>query len=202
MNKTEFFRLLVDNNCVILRNFENIETDLVSDNHNDIDILCKNRDIVSKALHATQKKNKDPIHYLVFVDSKQVNLDIRQVGDGYYDANWEQAILDNKKHYNNQFYIMDEENYLYTLIYHVFIQKYSVGKDYLQRISMLVAKMGMDVGNDYIELLEKYMSSKKYRYTYPEYIWGIFNIKNVHDKKLIEKSIRKNIKYMVRKLLR
>lgn len=76
---------------VVLRNCENIlSSAFFLEGHEDLDVLCADSRSLAAALGANifTDRNKairnDGTHYFVTIGDKQVSLDIRCVGDGYY----------------------------------------------------------------------------------------------------------------------
>ena len=99
---------------LVLRNFENFYEELLLEGHNDIDVLCKSskdrRKMVS-VLGAVPRLSRDNgIHYRFFCQGKELDLDIRCVGDGYYDRRWQKAMLENRVYDERGFFRMDEDD--------------------------------------------------------------------------------------------
>ena len=129
----EFFSALnaAGINYLVLRNYENLlEPELYVGGHGDIDLLCDDAQSIARLVEAQPKAPKstrlldDGIHYLIFVDGTPVQLDLRQVGDGYYCTKWEKDLLERKVKYDC-FYVMNPVDYFYTLAYHAILQKRS-----------------------------------------------------------------------------
>lgn len=175
----DVFNILNVNNVpyVVLRNYENLlETEMYVEGHGDVDMLCADSQEIVKLLGAeTTRKDHPPFigdgtHYYIYVGDEKCSLDLRYVGDDYYCKKWEEDVLSNRV-LNNGFYVMNEENYFYTLIYHSILQKQKLSDDYLKRLSAMARKLqktmdGVDE-KAFIKLLNEYMRDKKYHYTYP-----------------------------------
>lgn len=193
-NLSEVFDAISDCEYVVLRNYEDFDNMDFLKSHPDIDLLCRNREAVITALSLkTRRKKEDFIHYYVVVDNVKVAVDLRCVGDGYLDEPWEDNILQSRVPFQN-YYVMDDVNYFYSLLYHVTVQKNTVADDYKERLK----KMGEGIGVHFrIEekerLLDGYMEENFYHYSYPEYDGTIFHIKNVR-KDLVEKNAVKKLK--------
>ena len=125
---------------VILRNFENFP-DTVKD-HDDIDFLVRDLD---KAIYITNASKVfhqiDRVHYKIKVANKDIFVDFRFLGDDYYDYNWQNNILINKVLTNNNFYRPTDENYFYSLIYHVLIHKTFIAPDYYNKLTNIYKKL-------------------------------------------------------------
>lgn len=93
---------------------------------------------------------------------------------------------------------MDDENYLYSLIYHATIQKVKFADDYRELLKEMAIRQGVVIGGesnreDFIRVLEQYMQEKGYKYVYTEdpsiplQTKLISNNMLVHDNKLLNK---------------
>lgn len=187
----EYFSCLNEKTCyVILRNFESLDRDVLLLEHPDIDILCSDRDVmlsVSRSFPRGQKDDK--VHRYIVVNKKRIDVDLRCVGDGYYDEKWEKDILNERILYNNRFYILSNDNYFYSLLYHVLIQKMKVSDDYLEKLERL--SQAIHVKGDpiiSISTLQSFMREKHYFFTYPESPYTIANFKHV-DKTMVKNDI-------------
>ncbi len=159
---------------VILRNFENLPHSIDYGEHSDIDILCENIDVTKLVLNSSNSTNqKARVQQIVKIENKTVNIDLRHIGDGYLDDNWEKSILVNRVFNTNGFYMPDKENYLYSMIYHALIQKSVVSCDYVSRTKELCNSLGIkdidlsDEENALIEL-NAFLLNKKYKVVEPK----------------------------------
>ncbi|MEE0974578.1 MAG: hypothetical protein UH853_02575 [Muribaculaceae bacterium] len=181
---------------VVMRNYSGLMTeDLFTSGHADIDILCECSSKFAEAINATQCRPGDYTHYFIYINNKKVSLDLRHVGDGYYDTRWQKDILRCKTKHQEGFYIMDKVNLFYTLAYHATIQKKSISADYLTTFRQLSADLNIDLpsndsATDLAMILEKFMVSNGYQYTYTQDKTVILNRKNIITKSLIKKDIR------------
>ena len=94
---------------VILRSYENL---LKKDweNDSDIDILCSNIASFCSALNA-KKDGRNNNYYTIVVDEKTVLLDIRYVGDNYYDPLWQKDMLQRKQYHENIVPVLRNDDY-------------------------------------------------------------------------------------------
>jgi hypothetical protein len=166
----------LNKNCtyLILRNYEDIEEGrILVKGHDDIDLLCTDRDIkkVIEYMHAFPRFKKDnSVFYLIHLQGQNIKVDIRHTGDGYYDLKWQEAMLEKRKLHSFGFYIMDEENYYYSLAYHGLFQKRVFAEDYRERLAKMAAAMGFgasSVPSDHIDRLNTFMRKHEYNYTDP-----------------------------------
>lgn len=160
---------------IILRNYEEIDADnFYTSGHADIDFLARNGKRFAKCIHAYPRfVSDDGIHYKVLIADTEVIIDVRSVGDGYYDANWERAMLHNRVPMNGRFFISDRENYYYSLVYHAILQKKELAKDYLLRLNDMAENLGIQAKTEKEHLFElaQFMKEKGYYYTIPYDIW-------------------------------
>lgn len=182
---------------LVLRNYENLlEPEMYLDGHGDIDLLCEDSSLLSEAVGAIPNPPKsstledDKVHYKIFIDSQSVSLDLRQVGDGYYCENWERDLLDRRVK-KDCFYVMNEEDYFYTLIYHAILQKRSFSEEYRLRLIEMSKKLGLnlDVYNEqeFVRILEDYIRVKGYVFSYSNDCM-VPNRFNLVDKRLVRKD--------------
>ncbi|MCQ2173659.1 MAG: hypothetical protein MJY61_00835 [Bacteroidales bacterium] len=197
---SEFVEVL-GNSCsdfLILRNFENLlSEEMYVGGHADIDILCKDSIKLAKALGARPFSGKpsqvcnDGTHYFILVKGEEVSLDIRQVGDGYYCKKWQNEMLLRKVEHNGYF-IMDNKDYFYSLVYHSILQKPRLSQDYRTKLCWLAAALGFEEKlyeeRELIRMLETYMETNGYTYTFPKDIFVPLRMKYI-DRRLLEKDI-------------
>ena len=191
-------------NYLVLRNYENLlEPELYVSGHGDIDLLCEDAGSIVRLVEAQPKAPKslrvkdDGVHYLIFVDGRPVQLDLRQVGDGYYCRRWEKDLLDRRvKH--ECFYVMNQVDYFYTLAYHAILQKRSFCDDYKVRLSQMSKDLDITVSSQdehgFLSLLEDHMRDNGYRYTYSA-DFMVPNRFHLVDNKLIDKNYKLQLKH-------
>lgn len=179
-------------NYLILRNYEDIKTQVTKDAHPDIDFLCQDAEAFIESIGSIKRTDRkvDIIHQKISIAGKSVDIDVRQVGDGYYCEKWERHMLDEKVLYDNMVYVMSEEDYHYSLMYHALVQKKKVSDDYRKKLEAW-EHTAFD-RYTYMNKLSDYMREKGYIYTFPSFNGGIFNVDGA-DKKLIEKSFSKKV---------
>lgn len=198
-NISEFFQTLNDAGIryLVLRNFENLlEPEMYVGGHGDIDLLCDDSQEIVHLIDAkplTPDKcnlRGDGIHYSIEVNGHSVQLDLRQIGDGYYCQKWEKELLDRRvKH--DCFYVMSEEDYFYTLTYHAILQKRSLSDEYRSRLLEMARQLKLTVEEPsekgLLWLLENYMRDHGYCFTYSQ-DRRVPNRFNLVDERLVEKN--------------
>lgn len=160
---------------IVLRNYEEMDADnFYTSGHADIDFLARDGRRFAQCIHAYPRfTSDDGIHYKVLIADTEVVIDVRSVGDGYYDANWERALLHDRVRLDERFYISDKVNYYYSLVYHAILQKKELSEEYLLRLNDMAENLGIQAKTerDHLFALEKFMKEKGYSYTIPYDIW-------------------------------
>ncbi len=159
-------------NYVVLRNFRDIQAEL--DNlHPDIDLLTDNKRLIADIANGkptTGQKNR--VQYRTLVGGKQVYLDIRHVGDGYYDARWERDLLYTRVPFEKM-YVPAAEPHFYSLMYHAYYHKEQLSRDYIEKLMALAPAVSLNytrqsfLYNKVLKDLDGYMARNGYRYTEP-----------------------------------
>ena len=161
----KIFLRLNQSNCdyLVLRNYEQL-LPFPCFIDGDIDFLCYNRKQFVQILGAKKRENGlNAAHYEIFVQGRRIEIDVREVGDGYYCKQWEADCLKNKVLYNEKFYVMDRENYYFSLIYHCLIHKGQISDKYFEKINFLynAKKTQEELRN----MLFDFMKQKNYKVT-------------------------------------
>ena len=156
---------------VILRNYEEIDADnFYSSGHADIDFLTDRGKAFARIIQARPRFDTDDgIHYIVVIAGSQVVIDVRSVGDGYYDARWEKTILTARQLVDGRFYAVDPMNYYYSLTYHAILQKKALADDYLKRLNLMAKELSIPAASEqqHLKALERFMKEHRYFYTLP-----------------------------------
>ena len=158
-------------NSVILR-------DQKSDN-DDIDILVDNYHKFKRGIDAQSYKLKklslinnsgDPfedyghkVSNFILVKNRKVYLDIRYIGDNYFDKNWQKKII---SRYGSKKKITDNQDIFYVLLYHIIYHKGYITPKYLPIIKKKLKIKNIKL--DYLKVLvDKYMKNNGYHYVRP-----------------------------------
>lgn len=157
-------------NYLVLRNYENLlDPQIYVGGHGDIDMLCEDSQEVVKALGASFYGKEDGTHYYIFINGERAYLDLRHIGDDYYCEKWERDLLKNKVSHEC-FYVMNKEDYFYTLIFHAILQKKMFSEEYRNRLTDMANALGIDAGNcqekDFLRILMDYMKENGYVFRY------------------------------------
>lgn len=171
---------------VVLRNFEDLENENIIINHGDIDFLCDNIYDFINTIQAEKKSGEnDCVHYIVNIGEESVPIDVRVVGDDYYDNKWEINILEHRVMYKDICYIPDSEDYFYALCYHAILQKKSLSEEYKRKLVELNRKTEAYEENQYVQMINEFMKTNGYKYCYP-YDRGVFFRISLIDRSLLK----------------
>ena len=163
----------VEHTCpyVIMRNYEELSGEnYYMSGHDEIDILCTDKRQVRRVLDVEKDVIwRSPDHGFIRIKDHRVKIGIRYVGDGYYDKHWEEHMLDTRILHEDGFYVMDEENYFYSLLYHALLQKKRLSEDYRNRLKVMAEKLGIILKEDadYMNCLIGYLRDRQYFVEYP-----------------------------------
>lgn len=172
-----FYILNLTIDYVVLRNFECLPEQYHMKSHGDIDLLTNNYTEICLITNSKPFFNEpDRVLNKVKIAQEEVLFDFRHVGDGYYDQEWESSILKNRKLSDKGFYIPDDEDYFYTLLYHAVIHKPRVSRDYINRLLEMAENIGIQhfsyqtltQEDEFKHFMEDYLNKKGYRYTVPK----------------------------------
>lgn len=174
--KELFTELNKECNYLVMRNYENLLDDsFFVDGHEDIDFLCEDLSKMTHVLDVKSRKIYDNgVQYYILLQGQKIKIDIRQVGDNYYDEKWQRAMLSNKTTYADTFFTMNKEDYFYSLIYHSILQKKQLSKEYQSKLSNMKCDL-FNIKNNQLfseqELLDdllSYMRKEEYYCVYPK----------------------------------
>lgn len=160
-------------NWLVLRNFEDLNDSYVFEDGDDIDILCEEI-IFFTALMNAKKRSGERCSYFVTVNDFQIPLDIRFIGDKYYDPVWSKDMLI-RKVFTNGIPTPCQSDYFYSLLYHIKLQKNFVKPVYIERLDNLAIEMNFLLPKHFIiddsvclEVLNSFLKTYNYYYTYTD----------------------------------
>ena len=170
-----FYVLNATVNYLVLRNFENISDLNTSVRNSDIDILTNQVEqirFITNAKKILEEKNQE--FHSVMIANNDVLL---HVGEQYYDPKWANDILNRKVLSQHGFYIPNDEDHFYSLLYRALVQKPMVSDDYIERLVSLSSKLKINnlTREDFstydtvIEILDAYMRKMGYEYMPRDY---------------------------------
>lgn len=205
----EVFDLLNKNNViyVVLRNYDNLLDDnIYMDGHGDVDLLCEDSEVLARVLKAYPDKNHfkngepDKVHYYLYLQNNYMSLDLRHIGDGYYDRKWEKEVLE-RRVLQEGFYVPHPKDYFYTLIYHAIFQKETLTEEYRARLLKMGAALGIDTLSgrtaDFVKIMENHMRENGYSYVFPEDKHVPLKRKYIQDKSLFSFDFKNYLKHLI-----
>jgi hypothetical protein len=108
------------------------------------------------------------------VGTKDIPIDIRYLGDNYYDKKLQQDMLDTRIKHPNDFYIPNNEIHLYSLIYHAIIHKPKISHTYV-KIFKHYGLIESEINRKDLKIkLDTFMKDNGYTYCKPEPSVGYF----------------------------
>ncbi|MBE5851360.1 MAG: hypothetical protein E7299_00160 [Lachnospiraceae bacterium] len=169
---------------VVLRNYEQLPELATIEGHGDIDILTSDKDDIIKALGAKKVHDKKyRVQYQIAVGNILVYMDIRYVGDNYYDREWELQILNNRVKNLKGIYIPNDTDYAYSLLYHSLIHKPYISDDYRTKMKVHFGE------NNLLKKLNEFMSEKQYKFVEPIDLSVYYNYNIIAKKTTIKRRI-------------
>ena len=166
-----FDRINESCNYLVMRNYECMDSEeIFTKGHEDIDILCDDYKKMVKVTDARPRSRvNNGVQYYILLKGQKLKIDLRHTGDGYYDPKWQENIIKKRMFHEFGFYVMDEKDYFYSLIYHSVLQKNKLSEDYRIKLSGMAKKLGINADNEeqFIKALDDYMIKEGYYYTYP-----------------------------------
>lgn len=164
----------VSNSCsdwVVLRNAD-VLPDNFWGNDKDLDILCRDLESYVLAVNAVNR-GAGLSSFKVVIESRQVDVDARFLGDDYYDRLWQEEMLSSKE-VNGVVPSLNRENYFYSLLYHARVHKNAVKPIYVSRLADLANSLGFRFNHRILsddglcaQFMDSYFQNKGYKFTYP-----------------------------------
>lgn len=170
-NYHDLFEILnLTTNYLVQRGFETLPDE---NPELDIDFLTDNHQRLASALGALQNK-KQLYKGTVKVNEQNISLDMRFVGDKYYDVIWEKEMLQ-KKYLRNGVYIPRPDDYFFSLLFHAKIHKVTSKFKYAVILENLAKSLNFDwYKKEYLEndqrigeILRGFYQSHGYYYEQP-----------------------------------
>ena len=107
----------------------------------DIDFLVEDRRRFAAHIGARKcSSGFQRANYEITIQGRAVPVDIREVGDGYFDGCWQRDVLKSRVLGINGFYIPSEEHLFWTKCYHALIHRRKVPLKYESMLSPLDEK--------------------------------------------------------------
>lgn len=167
-------------NYCVLRNFECLPDDYTVEGHGDIDLLVDNKQQMACMTLARQVYAETyRVYHTIQIAGEEVPFDFRHIGDNYYDIKWQRHILANRVLAKDLFYIPNNEDLFYSLLYHAYIQKLEVKDDYVPKLRDYAETIGLSYSSGVehsVRQLDAFMASNGYEYICPEDVTVVYNL--------------------------
>jgi hypothetical protein len=174
-----FEHLMRSVDCMVLRNFESLPEALLHGDA-DVDALCRLPQDVAAIANATVRIDANgKFACETLVSGKPLAMDLRFVGDGYYDASWQSDMLARAQLQRGCVLVPAPEDHFFSLLYHAKLHKRAVKPSYgprlaeLARVLGLPAYAGVELTADEAAagLLAGYLASSHYQTCVPLDVW-------------------------------
>ena len=137
-------------------------------------MLTSNIDRLVAVMNCAERKG-GRCSYEIKVNDILIPLDLRFIGDKYFDSLWQRDMLANKNFKKNIF-ILNDIDYFFSLLYHIKLQKFFVKKVYPDRLLELSSKIFLKIDKeDFIaddkycsDLINGFFKINNYRYTFTD----------------------------------
>lgn len=166
--------LFVNKACewVILRNYESLLDNEHQFKEDDIDALGHKLEILRSAMNAKPRQG-GRCSYETNIANQRVLLDLRCVGDKYYDPLWANEMLNTRQYYGI-LPVLREDHYFFSLLYHALLQKPYIKKGYFIRLPKMGQRIGVDITNiqggfdnrKALSILNSFLRNKNFKYTH------------------------------------
>lgn len=128
----DFWAKIAPLQYLVMRNYVDMVSDLNAGG--DIDLLVENKEYFIKLTGAIPLHDgKDCYNYNLLVEGQEIPVDVRVIGDGYYDAKWEEDMLRHRET-RDQFYVMERTDYRFSILYHCLLHKKKITEKYVQAL--------------------------------------------------------------------
>ena len=147
-NLRQFFNYLNDINFqyVVLRNWDNLPDSVELGDHSDLDLLVYDYAHFLEVFPEARLEFPYPrVRHKMPIGDTYIFIDVRSIGDGYYPADFEQAILDTREWNPNGFYTPNPIHFRVALAYHIVHHKNGISDNYRQHIGNTTVKELLEV---------------------------------------------------------
>lgn len=136
-------------NYVVLRNFENLPDSIELGDHSDLDLLVYDYNHFLEIFPEARAEFPYPrVRHKLPIGDSYIFMDIRSIGDGYYPADFEKAILDTREWNYNGFYTPNPIHHRIALAYHAVHHKNGVADEYKKYLGDVSVKELLEVLKD------------------------------------------------------
>ena len=163
-------------NYVMLRNFEQMPEKF---DYRDIDLLADDEKLAFIVNSDFSIESDNSRTFRTKIADQTVIFNPNYLGDHYYDIKWERQILKNRTFHKKGFYIPSNEDYFYTLYYHVLFHgrwrdKKEISEKYKKKLIELASELNIKNFKKELlqdlqkskEFVEEYMTKMSYRHSF------------------------------------
>lgn len=167
----ELFDLLnVSTNYLVQRSFETLP---LKNEEMDIDFLTDDYQRLASALGCSQDK-KHLYKGIAYIEGKKISVDLRYVGDNYYNTIWAERMLLRKTNIGGVF-TPRLDDFFFSLLFHCKVQKPSVKEKYVHQLNEVAelldfswfSKELLNDDNKIAKILNGYYRSEGYFFELP-----------------------------------
>ena len=183
----EYLNNITGLDYVVMRNAEEI-TDIVTERKGgDIDLLVNDYFLFKRAVGAKGFKHKYPLSNIklgpaleyegykvagrVRIGGQEITIDIRHLGDGYYDRRWQEKMLGGAV-LNGAIRVLDKKTQFFSLLYHALVHKKVLPGKYRAVLDAQARQFGAPPSggdqysdSEFWEILDNFMRQNGYSYT-------------------------------------
>lgn len=141
----QFFSYLNDISFqyVVLRNWENLPDSVELGDHSDLDLLVYDFNHFLEVFPEAKAEFPYPrVRFKLAIGDDYIFMDVRHIGDGYYPADFEQAVLDTREWNEKGFYTPNPIHFRMALVYHVVHHKNQ--NTYPTHLGTMTVKEGLE----------------------------------------------------------
>lgn len=163
------FALNNTTNYAIIRNFEKFPNIDYLKQEGDVDLLTDDQWQIPYILNFQNHiRNEHESFNFIKIEEDYIKFDIKYVGDNYFDEKWSKNILRNRELFNG-FFVPSNEDYFFSLAYHLVTQKADLPKKYEKILEKLSSDLKINLKkmdkNSIKKILDNFMIDNGYRYT-------------------------------------
>ena len=177
----EFFSFLNSiSKYIIMRNYEALPNYYDDSIHGDIDFLTNDaQEFVFFANASKLEKPRRPRAYYISIAGRDIPIDVRDLGDGYYDMQWAKKSLSSSMLHKGMIRVPNYENHKFMLLYHALVHKIEISPDYDEFFNISGFRKDQRAN-----ILSNFMLKYDYEVLCPSDISVFYNFKNAKKLKV------------------
>jgi len=171
---------------VVLRNAENFPGGLSVEAGHQVSMLTDNYHELVRLLNARPLHRTLPRwggRFVVNVSGQEQAVELRFVGDGYFDAGWASRLLERREWQERGFFAPAPDDYFETLAYHAIVHNPALSHEYRRRLQQLAIELErpgweaeeLSESDVAVRRLQELMSARNYTHVRPKDPTAFFN---------------------------